>query len=188
MRSRFGPQFLNRPPTAAELVALTESFAARGLPGCIGSVDCIKIKWKNCPRAFKGQYQNPEDRKLAVLSCQALVDGDLYCWDWFAGWPGTNNDITVASHSPLFSDIMRGRRCIHLPDGSILNGIRRFWPLYFLGENIYPRGAFFFLPGSGATIEKEIHAKKRQKRIRKDVERFFGCVQGRFRALRLDRE
>lgn len=188
VRSRFGPQFLNRHPTAAELAALTDSFAARGLPGCMGSVDCMKIKWKNCPRAFKGQYHNPKDGKLAVLSCQALVDGDLYCWDRFAGRPGTNNDITVASHSPLFSEILCGRRCIHLPGGYVLNGIRRSWPLYILGDSIYPRWAIFFLPGSGATSEKEIHAKKCQEAIRKDVERFFGCLQGRFRILRQDRE
>lgn len=38
----------------------------------------IKL-WKHCPRAFEGQYHNQKDGKLAVLRCEAVVDGDLYC-------------------------------------------------------------------------------------------------------------
>lgn len=188
VRSRWGARFSNRHPTEAELTAVTESFDARGLPGCMGSVDCMKIKWKSRPRAYKGQYHNTKDGKLAVLSCEALVDGDLYCWHWFAGQPETNNDITVALHSPPFVDITCGRRVIHLSGGYVLNGIQRFWPLYFLGDSTYPRWAIFFLPDAGATTEKKKHAKKCQEAIRKDVERFFGCLQERFRALRHDRE
>lgn len=129
VRSRFGLLFLNREPTGAVLVALTEGFDKRGFAGCVGSVDCMKIKWKNCPRALKGQYHKPKECKLAVLSCEALDDGDLYCCHWFAGRPGTNNDFTVASYSPLFSEILCGRMCALLPGGYVLNGSQRFWPL-----------------------------------------------------------
>eukprot|EP00170_Pyropia_yezoensis_P001759 contig_7532_g1763 len=122
VRARLGPRFLNREPTVAELQMLSDCFAARGFPGCVGSVDCMKILWKNCPRALKGQYHNPKDGKLAVISCEAVADGDLYCWHWFAGRPGTNNDLTVASFSPLSSDILSGRRRVHLPGGYQLGG------------------------------------------------------------------
>lgn len=44
VRSRWGALFLNRHPTTRELTVLTDSFAARGLPGCMGSVDCMKLK------------------------------------------------------------------------------------------------------------------------------------------------
>lgn len=185
---RFGPHFLNREPTVTELQRLSDSFAARGFPGCVGSVDCMKIKWKNCPRAFKGQYYNPKDGKLAVLSCEAVADGDLYCWHWFAGRPGTNNDVTVADHSPLFNDILTGKRRIHLPNGYVLGGVRRSWPVFYLGDGIYPKWAIFFLPVAGATTEKELNAARRQESVRKDVERLFGCLQGRFRILRHERE
>lgn len=188
VRARIGPRILNREPAVAELQMLSDRFAARGFPGCVGSVDCVKITWKNCPRALKGQYHNPKDGKQAVISCEAVADGDLYCWHWFAGRPGTNNDLTVASFSPLFSDILSGRRRVHLPGGYQLRGSQRFWPLYFLADSIYPRWAIIFRAIMSPATETEKHAGKQQAAVRKDVERFFGCLQGRFRILRHERE
>lgn len=147
----------------------------------------MKIRWKNCPRALKGQYHNPKDSKLAVLSYEAVADGDLYCWHWFAGRAGTNNDLTVAANSPLLIDILSGRRRMHLPDGYVVNGVRRSWLLYFLGDSIYPRWAIYYLPEDPPASEKASHAGRWQESKRKDVERLFGCLQGRFHIMRLDR-
>lgn len=187
VRTRFGRQFLNRRPSVSDLRAVQDRYSARGFPGCIGCVDCMKVRWKNCPRSLKGQFKNPKDSKLAVLSCEALVDSDLFCWHWFAGRPGTNNDVTVMDNSPLFMDILAGRRCMHLPEGYCLNGKVRHDFLYFLGDGIYPRWAIFVLPNRVAVDDKERYFSERQESTRKDVERFFGCLQGRFHILRGER-
>lgn len=106
----------------------------------------MKIKWENYPRAFMGQYHSPKDGTLAVLSCMALADGDMYWWRRFLGRPGSSNDITVASFRPLFPYVLCGRSRAHLPGGFVLSSSRRVWPLYFLGDRIYPLWAIFFLP------------------------------------------
>lgn len=186
--SRFGSQYLNREPSVTELQRLSGSFTSPGFPGCVGSVDCMKTKWKNCPRARKGQYYNPKDGKLAMMICEAVADGDLYSWHWFAGRPGTSIDVTIADYSPLFNDILTDRRCIHLPNGYMLGGVRRSWPVFNLGDGIYLQWAIFFLPVAAATTENEKHAGQRQESFREDVERVFGCLQGRFRILRKERE
>jgi len=186
-RSRFRQRFLNREPTALELRCITDQYSARGFPGCAGAVDCMKLVWKNCPRALKGQFHNPKDSKMAVISCEAVADSSLYCSHWFAGRPGTNNDVNVLDNSPLFTDILSGRRCMHLPDGYVLNGLRRRWRLYFLGDGIYPRWAISFLPISTPTSDKEKHSGRMQESVRKDVERMFGFLQGKFLILRRER-
>lgn len=187
MRTRFGPRYLNREATSPEMQRITSAYGARGFPRCMGCVDCMTIKWKNCPRAYKGQYHNPKDGKLAVLRCEAVVDGDLYCWHWFSGRPGSNNDVTVLDHSPFFQQILSGRRKVVLPDGSVLNGNRRRWLLYLLGDGAYPRWSIFARPIAAPANEMEAYAGEQQACVRKDVERFFGCLQGRFRILRGER-
>lgn len=187
VHGRFGGKMLNREPTASELQAVHERYAARGFPGCVGALDCMKLVWKNCPRAMKGQYHNPKDSKLAVISCEAVADSDLYCWNWFAGRPGTNNDVTVADYSPLFVDILAGRRRMTLPGGYQLCGATQHRLVYYLTDGIYPRWAIFVRSDHAPTNDKERHAAGLHASVRKDVERMFGCLQGRFHTLRRER-
>lgn len=184
MISRFGPKFLNREPSLPELRTITKQYEKEGFPGCFGSVDCMHLHWKNCPRAFKGQYRNPKNGKLATIVCEAVCDHNLYCWSWFVGRCGTNNDITVMDNSPFFQGILSGQRKIELPEGYYINGQQRHWPLYLLGDGIYPRWAIFVLPRSSPSSQKEQFMTSRQESTRKDVERLFGCLQGRFKILR----
>ena len=84
----YGNEYLNRRPTAEELKKISEKYEFAGFPGCVGSVDCMKIEWENCPKVLKGQFYNPKDSKLAVLSVEGWCDRDLYIWHWFIGRRG----------------------------------------------------------------------------------------------------
>jgi len=151
VRTRFGLRFLNREPTVADLQGISDGYAARGFPGCVGSVDCIKLHWKNCPRALNGQFHNPKDGKMVVVSCEAVTDGDLHCWHRVAGRPGTIDDKIVLVNNPLFMDISSGRRRMLLPDGLVLDGFRRQWLLYVFGDGVYSRWAIFQHPDATPT-------------------------------------
>ena len=181
---RFGTVYLNRKPNEEELRTIVTEYEKRGFPGCIGAVDCMHLNWKNCPLAFKGQYNNPKDGKLATISCEALCDSSLYCWHWFPGRCGTNNDLTVMRNSPLFIEIFSGKRRMELPEGFQINGIVRRWLLYMLADGIYPPWCIFAKPNNAPINEKETVYTKSQESVRKDIERFFGVLQGRFRILR----
>lgn len=122
--SRYPNIYLNRQLTNSELESIAEAYAEDRFPGFIGAVDCMHLHWKNCPKAYKGQYHNPKDGMVATISCEALCYARLYCWSWFAGRCGNNNDITVIDRSPLFIDILNGRRKITLENGYELNGQR----------------------------------------------------------------
>lgn len=177
-------QYLNREPIYLELEAITDTYANDGFPGRMGAVDCIHLHWKNFPKAYKGQCHNQKDGKLATISCEAVCDKRLYCWSWFSGRCGTNNDITVLDHSPLFIDILNGRRKMTLPNGYYFNRQRRHWFLYLLADGIYPNWYIFVKPIHTPINDIERDLTKRQEGRRKDIERMLGAIQSRFKILR----
>ena len=46
------------------------------IPGMMGSLDVTKVHWKNCPTAWKGQFQGRE--MYAGLGLEAVVDTNLW--------------------------------------------------------------------------------------------------------------
>ncbi len=55
VRKCYATEYLNRPPTLSELRALEHAYAQNIFPGFIGALDCMQLRWKNCPKAWKGQ-------------------------------------------------------------------------------------------------------------------------------------
>lgn len=181
----YSSEFLNRRPTKKEMSDVEHAYNNRGFPGCIGSLDCMKLYWKNCPFYDKGQYKNSKESKLATIVCEAWCDSQLYCWHWFPGRAGTNNDITVLYSSALFRDIMNKYFIIESTDSyKILPaGIDRKL-YYILVGGIYPDWPFLVKPIHGAQSDEDSFFSKAQEGRRKDVERLFGVLQSRFEILR----
>lgn len=181
----YGSQYLNRRPTRVELQTIAERYEEADFPGCVGCVDCMNLKWKNCPYEEKGQYHNTKEGKLAIIKVEAWCDIDLYVWHWWAGKAGTSNDKTMVAYSPLFQDLFNGMYSIALsnpfrvtPDGPL----RALG--FFLVDGIYPRWAIFLQPVHSADNPREGRYTKRQEGRRKDIERAFGVLQARFKVLR----
>jgi hypothetical protein len=59
-------------PKNEEAKVISQRFALRGFPGCVGSIDRMKVYWKTCPTAWAGQYQGREESPTIVL--EAVVD------------------------------------------------------------------------------------------------------------------
>ncbi|KAI4973986.1 hypothetical protein ZWY2020_041767 [Hordeum vulgare] len=51
----FGEEYL-RSPTAEDVARLLAMNKARGFPDMLGSIDCMHWSWKNCPKAWHGQF------------------------------------------------------------------------------------------------------------------------------------
>ena len=174
----YGDRYLNRRPTETELEGIEQKYRRIGLPGCIGAVDCMKVFWKNCPAAEKGQHLNKKDGKLASIQCEAWCDHDLYCWSWNSGRVGTNNDITVLYRSPMFMDILNGTFKLRKRNGYkiLRDGVRRIL-YYFLVDGIYPDWPIFVKPIQQPINGDEKKFSKFQEGSRKDIERLFGVLQ-----------
>ena len=183
----YGDAYLNRFPNQTELQTIADGYEKSGFAGCAGCVDCMCLEWKNCPVSEKGQYHNSKDSKLATLKVEAWCDMHLYIWHWYAGRPGTNNDKTMVSYSPLFTAITTGTLSLNLPSSY---RILPYHPSrtrgYFLVDGIYPRWPIFILPIHSADNVRESRFSAKQEGRRKDIERAFGVIQGRFKSLRYE--
>jgi hypothetical protein len=71
----FGTVYL-REPTVEDTARLLSINEARGLPGMIGSIDCMHWEWKNCPFAWQGRYSRHVDGCTVIL--EAVASQDLW--------------------------------------------------------------------------------------------------------------
>jgi hypothetical protein len=60
-----------RKPTNEDLKLILEENAARGFPGCLGSLDCMHVGWKNSPTAWAGQFTGKEKEPTIILEAVA---------------------------------------------------------------------------------------------------------------------
>ncbi|GKE18198.1 ALP1-like protein isoform X1, partial [Tanacetum coccineum] len=151
-----------------------------GLSGMLGSIDCMHWDWKNCPKSLHGQFKR-RDHRYSTLMLEVVVDQRLWIWHAYFGVPGANNDVNVLYGSPLFDD--------EIAD------IAQECP--FIGKRAYIRKALLFsrryLFRIWANVSKTFSVtrdaktfkfKTVQESARKDIERAFGVLQGRWGIIR----
>ena len=169
----FGTEYL-RLPTVQDLERILNVNAKRGFPGMGGSVDCMHVKWKNCPKGWAGLYKGKEELPTIVL--EAVVSHDLWFWHAFFGMAGSNNDINVLDQLPLFDNLINGTGpSAHF----VLNGNVHSM-VYYLGDGIYPEYQTFVKTIPNPVGKKNKLFASMQESVRKDVERAFGVLQSRF--------
>ncbi|GJU95522.1 ALP1-like protein isoform X1 [Tanacetum coccineum] len=115
------------------------------------SIDCMHWEWKNCPVSWHGQYGRG-DKKYPTIMLEVVASQDLWIWHAFFRPPV-------------------------LP--YVVNGVG-YEKGYYLADGIYPQWATFVKSFTVANDAKHAYFKKRQEGARKDVERAFGVLQGRW--------
>ena len=115
-------------------------------------------------------------QQTPTVILEAVASHDLWIWHAFFGLPGSHNDINVLDSSPLFKNLLNGvaPRCEY-----VING-HRYTQGYYLADGIYPDWATFVKTLSEPQGLEQKHFVKMQEACRKDVERAFGVLQGRF--------
>lgn len=167
-----------RAPTTEDLKGIMSRNAERGLPGCIGSLDCSHWQWTNCPTEHHGMYTKGGRGRQRTIVLETVCEEDLWVWHIFAGSPGSNNDLNVLAHSPLMVKVNRGQ---WPPPGLrfTVNG-SSFRTPYYLVDGIYPRYSFLVSPHANPRTPEERASNRLQEALRKDVERLYAVLTSRF--------
>ncbi|GKA01413.1 reverse transcriptase domain-containing protein [Tanacetum coccineum] len=76
-----------------------------GLPGMLGSIDCMHWEWTKCPKSLHGQFKRL-DKKYLTIMLEAVADQLMWIWHAYFGVPGANNDLNVLYGSPLYDDLL----------------------------------------------------------------------------------
>ncbi|GJR06070.1 ALP1-like protein [Tanacetum coccineum] len=172
-------KFLRR-PTATDIKKIYELHEEKhGLPGMLGSIDCMHWDWKNCPKSLHGQFKRSTN-KYPTLMLEAVADQKLWIWHAYFGVPRANNDLNVLYGSPLFDDEIAD---IAPECPFVVNG-HTYRKGYYLADGIYPAWSTFVKTFSVARDEKSLKFKRVQEAARKDIERAFGVLQGRWGIIR----
>ena len=182
MTQCFSQEYL-RTPTCGDLKSILSLHERKhGVKGMFGSIDCMHVFWKNCPKGYHGQYKGKEKKPSIVL--EAACDYNLWFWHASFGYPGTLNDINILNLSPLLDSFLDGS--FQLVEGEVvpyeLNG-QKFSQVFLLADGIYPCWSRFVRTISTPVSKVEKKFAKWQESTRKDIERAFGVLQGEFKVL-----
>nr|XP_043615749.1 protein ALP1-like [Erigeron canadensis] len=165
-----------RKPTTHDLHCLFEANEERHhLPGMIGSLDCTHLVWKMCPMEWRGQYKRG-NHEYPTIMLEATASQDLWIWHAFFGPPGALNDINVLQQSSLFLSERLGT-APYCP--FTVNG-RTYRRGYYLVNDIYLTWSTFVKAYKYPTDPKEKMFKTAQEAARKDIERAFGVLKGKW--------
>nr|GEU75891.1 hypothetical protein [Tanacetum cinerariifolium] len=115
-------------------------------------------------------------KKYPTIMLEAVASQDLWIWHAFYGIACANNDINVLDNSLLFDDLLDDLAHVVL---YVVNEVE-YRNGYYLADGIYPEWTSFVKSFTVATDPKHTYFKQRQKSARKDVERAFGVLQGRW--------
>ncbi|XP_057431842.1 uncharacterized protein LOC130724587 [Lotus japonicus] len=165
--------------TEADLQKILHVSEMRGFPGMIGSIDCMHWEWKNCPKAWEGQFTRG-DKGTTTVILEAVASHDLWIWHAFFGCPGTLNDINVLDRSPVFDDVEQGKA----PNVNFFVNQRPYNMAYYLADGIYPSYPTFVKSIRLPQSEPDKLFAQVQEGCRKDIERAFGVLQARFKIIR----
>lgn len=156
--------------------------SVHGFDGMFGSLDCMHTRWKNCPKGWQGSYQGKSKRPTIVL--EAICDYHMWFWHAAYGYAGCLNDTTILSFSPFLD---------HLVDGTFEKveedvtpftiGNESFDKMYILVDGIYPKYSRFVHGIKEPATDKQKKYTKWQEGCRKDIERAFAVLQGKWQCL-----
>ncbi|XP_024177662.1 uncharacterized protein LOC112183511 [Rosa chinensis] len=163
-----------RAPTLADLRRLLAKAERRGLPGMIGSIDCMHWQWKNCRTGWAGEYSGR--KRVPTIILEAVISYDTWIWHAFFGMPRSCNDLNVLTKSSLSDELTAGRA--PQIQFQVNNKIHNLG--YYLADDIYPQWATFLKSIPRPTRPKDLKFSQTQEGYRKDVETCFGILQLRF--------
>jgi hypothetical protein len=183
----FAHEFL-RLPSPADLKSISDlHLRVHGVPGMLGSLDCMHTYWKNCPVAWQGSFQGRDKGKSTII-LEAVADHCLWFWHASYGYSGALNDLNVLTLSPLMRRITDGSFTVTESHSGVVpffigDTTPAFDKMFMLVDGIYPSYSRFIRGFKEPVTDEECAFTSWQEGARKDVERAFGVLQGKWKSV-----
>jgi hypothetical protein len=95
MATRMYSKFINL-PKGKQLEKVLSTYAKIGLPGCVGSMDCTRVKWTMCPARQRWIHTGKEGFPTAVFL--VIVDHNRHVQYVSHAYKGSCNDIQICQN------------------------------------------------------------------------------------------
>ena len=179
-----GPTWISIPRTDDELSPILTMYAKNGFPGCVGSIDCVHIRWDNCPAKWRNMYRGKGAHP--TISYEVTVSHDKTILFATIGHYGTRNDKTIVRFDGFVSAIhecgLYAEKTFNLYQ---CDGVEKEYKGYYLMcDGGYHRWRCLQCGYSQPLGESDSNYTSHIGSVRKDVECTFGILKIRFRILR----
>jgi len=138
-----------------------------GFPHVVGAIDGSHIPLFEAPSVKNKEVYFSRKHQYAI-HLQAVVDHNSLFIDYVVGWPASVHDAKVFKNSSL-----------HQVDNNLFENEE-----YLLGDGAYPISKTMIVPFRNAQTHPKTTFNMYHSRGRIAVERAFGKLKGRFKALR----
>lgn len=179
--SQYKNEYIKFPSTIEEIRHVQGFYRALGIPGCLGSRDCVHVGWDMCPAGLRSDCEGKEG--YLTLAFEAVVSHTRYIMGVTPAFYGTWNDKIISKFDKNLQRLRNEERYTSF-----------FWSYRDQeGIHCHERGLFFICYGGYnkwkilmPPFKNQIDGTDAQLRskhvesLRKDVECTFGILKKRF--------
>jgi hypothetical protein len=171
--------YCNPPETAEEIQKTMDVYARLGLPGCIGSTDCVHIRWERCAAGDRVMHKGKEG--FPTLSYEVTVDHTSKIISVTHGFPGTRSDQTIVRFDGFVTDIHDRLKYqdVIFPMKTVTGEDYNEKGAWLLCDNGYHKWRCMQCPLKHSSIPREALWSEWAETVRKDVEcaMCFWCIE-----------
>ena len=177
--------YVHGPRNSTELNSVTSLYAAVGFPGCVGSTDCVHIRWEMCPSLWYSSYKNGKN-SYASIAYEMTVDHSKRFQATTIGHYGTTSDKTIVKFDGFVNEVKYGEMYSTAKFKYQIDDKR--WAtekgLYLLVDGGYHKWRIMQCPLKLSDDQKAMRWSEHAESVRKDVECSFGILKKRFQFLK----
>jgi hypothetical protein len=177
-------EYIYIPWNITKMQRISRHYNAAGLPGCVGSMDVVHVKWANCPTGDHNHAKGKEGYPTLAFQCLAYFNCRVMAI--YGPQFGSCNDKDILKHD----DNVRAIRFKRLFTNSMwkyynANGnVKSERGMYLICDNWYLRWPTSIHPYSKADNSTlEGYFSTNLESVRKDVECTFGILKKRWKVL-----
>ena len=179
------PLHVHGPRNTDELNAVTSLYSAVGFPGCVGSTDCVHIRWEMCPALHFNTYKNGKN-SYASIAYEMTVDHSKRFQSTTIGHYGTTSDMTIVKFDGFVNKVKT--EAFYTETAFKYQVADNQWALekglYLLVDGGYHKWRIMQCPFKFSMDEKSTRWSETAESVRKDVECSFGILKKRFQFLK----
>lgn len=177
--------YVHGPRNSEELNSVTSLYAACGFPGCVGSTDCVHIRWECCPSMWSSAFKNGK-HNYASIAYEMTVDHSKRFQSTTIGHYGTTSDKTIVKFDGFVTEV----RYEKLFTDAVfkLQVANNKWisekGVYLLVDGGYHKWRIMQCPLKHTSDEDKSRWSEFAESVRKDVECSFGILKKRYQFLK----
>ena len=184
--SSISTEYIYMPKTEEQFEFVVGEYSARGLPGCVGSVDVVHVGWDKCPHQHLNMYKGKEG--FPSIAYEVICSSRKFIQSVSVGHPGTRNDKHIVRTDYSVVDLLQGNGWLQSkawktrgPNGTQV----QFFGVYLICDGGYLRWPCLISPvKTGPAGSPVMKWSAKVESVRKDIEGVFGILKQRFKFLK----